>query len=818
MPEIEEKIDGLQARLENLVKYQEYFQRETSQIRYEISVLRAVQQKRNAQTEQQQKPPSYVPPQKSAAPPVVEANPQAEKSYQTNQQSNRSQQTNYSGKQTSSGKTIFDYSDSKQQNPAPVPPVKSNLEKFIGENLISKIGIVILVLGVAIGAKYAIDNNLISPPARIILGYIFGFGLLAFAVKLKPKYHNFSAVLLGGGIAIMYFITYFAYSFYNLVSQPTAFALMLIFTGFSVASAINYNRQIIAHIGLVGAYAIPFLLSDNSGRFAFFFSYIALINVGILAISVKKYWKPIFYSSFIFTWAIFYVWYLFSFKAAEHFNLAFVFLTVFFLIFYLTFLAYKLVSKENIAIENVVLILANSFIFYGIGYSLLNRQAGFENYSGLFTVLNAAIHFVFAFAASRLRLGSQDLIYLLAALVLTFSTIAVPVQLDGNFVTLLWTAEAAILFWVGRAKQIPLYETYSFPVMFLATVSLIADWQAAGDFRLADAAALQNYNPLLNGTFISSIFFVLAFAFIHFTNRDERYEPAIDSSILKPLSYVIPAVALLVLYNAFRMEIGNFFHFQMAKTAAPDGYSQFGYSTPRNDNSLEYFNIVWQTNYTMLFLTVLSFVNIKRWKNLTLAFSNLVLNIVALVIFLTAGLYLLGELRESYLLQTNADIFNRGAMHIVVRYFSYAFFAALIFALYRYVKQDFLREVLPANSIRMAFDFVFYFSIWLVASSELINLMDIFGYKDSFKLGLSILWGIYALCLIILGIYQNKKHLRIGAIALFAFTLVKLFLYDIAGLDTISKTIIFVSLGIILLIVSFLYNKYKHLIFETNEM
>ena len=97
------------------------------------------------------------------------------------------------------------------------------------------------------------------------------------------------------------------------------------------------------------------------------------------------------------------------------------------------------------------------------------------------------------------------------------------------------------------------------------------------------------------------------------------------------------------------------------------------------------------------------------------------------------------------------------------------------------------------------------------------DVLNIFGYRDSYKLGLSILWGIYALGLIVLGIYGHKKHLRIGAIALFGVTLLKLFFYDIADLDTISKTIVFVSLGILMLIVSFLYNKYKTLIFETNE-
>jgi hypothetical protein len=829
MSEIEEKIDQLQARLENLVKSQEYFQRETSQIRYEINVLRAVQQKRRAQQQSQQspKPEVYIPPSKSSSSPQqtpVEEIPPSERTPQTHQQTNysheqanQSQQTNYANVQPFPSKTFSGYSNSRQTNPSQAATVaaRSNLEKFIGENLISKIGILILVIGVAIGAKYAIDNNFISPLARIILGYVFGFSLLGFAVKLKSKYHSFSAVLLSGGMAIMYFITYFAHAFYDLISQPTAFVLMLIFTVFTVLSAINFNRQIIAHIGLVGAYAIPFLLSDNSGRFAFFFSYIAIINAGILAVSVKKYWKPLFYSSFVFTWAIFYAWRLGSYRSDEHFNLALFFLTIFFLTFYLTFLAYKLVSEENVAVENVALILANSFIFYGLGYWILNNHEGFEGYLGLFTILNAAIHLIFAFGVSRLQSVSQDLIYLLAALVLTFATIAVPVQLDGNWVTLVWTAEAAILFWIGRTKQIPVYENYSFPVMFLAGVSLLADWLAAYDYRPIEET-MQSYNPLLNGTFIASIFFVLAFAFIHFLNRDQRFEPALGASVRQILIYLIPIAALFVLYNAFRMEIGSYFYFQIAKTAAPTGdMTPYGYSVPRTDGNLEFFNVIWQINYTMLFLTVLTFVNIKRWKSAALAFTNLILSILVLMIFLTVGLYLLGELRESYLLQTGAENFKRGAMHILVRYFSYAFVAGLIFAFYSHIKQNFLREVLPENGLRLAFDFVFYSALWLILSSELINLMDIFGYKDSYKLGLSILWGIYALSLIVLGIYQHKKHLRIGAIALFAFTLVKLFFYDIAELDTISKTIIFVSLGIILLIVSFLYNKYKYLIFET---
>lgn len=800
MEETDDKIAQLQARLENLVKTQVSFQQEISQIRYELNVLCETRQKQNAQKEHK-KPPvrEYVPPPRTNPSPPNQ--PTAEQTKPPIEPPKFGYPREAKSRFESNARTF-------QQ------PEKSEIEKFIGENLISKIGIVILVIGVAIGAKYAIDNNLISPLTRIIIGYIFGFGLLGLAVKLKAKYLNFSAVLLSGAVAIMYFITYFAYSLYGLFSQSAAFVLMTILTVFTVVSAINYSRQIIAHLGLVGAYAIPFLLSDNSGNYAFLFTYIAIINTGILAISLKKYWKPLFYTSFFFTWVIYYGWFLTIYKGNEHFSLALLFLTVFFLIFYLTFIGYKAISDENLALENVTLILSNSFIFYGIGYAILDNRTGYENNLGLFTVGNAAIHFAFAFTISRLKLFPTDLVYLLTALVITFATISIPVQLDGNFVTLVWTIEAAMLFWIGRTKQIALFQYFSFPLMFLASISLLQDWVMLEQSRNFQQIA-SNQFPLINGNFVTSLLFAASFGFIFYFNKDEQYETVLDENLRKPFGYLIAGIGLFVFYNCFRTEIANHFYYLAVKTAIPQTVSRNVVN--RTNSDLGLFSVVWQLNYTMLFLSILSFINIKWLKSVVLAYANLILNAFILFIFVTAGLYFLSELRASFLVAIETQYFARNSYNIFIRYISYAFCAALLFACYRYIKQKFLLETVSPDSLSQAFDFVLYFSLLVISSSELVNQMDIFGYQDSYKLGLSILWGIYALSLIIIGIYQHKKHLRIGAIALFGLTLAKLFFYDIASLDTISKTVVFVSLGILMLIVSFLYNKYKSLIFETNE-
>ncbi len=191
---------------------------------------------------------------------------------------------------------------------------------------------------------------------------------------------------------------------------------------------------------------------------------------------------------------------------------------------------------------------------------------------------------------------------------------------------------------------------------------------------------------------------------------------------------------------------------------------------------------------------------------------NLGLNLLAMAVFLAQGLYALGELRDSFLGKNNTGHFDAGFQHIAIRYISFSLLAILLLACYRYTRQAFIEA-----KFTMAFDLLLHITILWVASSELINWLELARSNQSYKLGLSILWGVYALLLIALGIWKKKQHLRVGAIVLFGITLIKLFFYDIADLDTIAKTIVFVSLGVLLLIISFLYNKYKHLIADDPE-
>ena len=701
-----------------------------------------------------------------------------------------------------------DYSSSGPVRP---PKVKSDLEKFIGENLINKIGIAVTVIGVAIGAKYSIDHDLISPLARIVLGYLIGLALMGVGFRLKKNYQNYSAVLVSGAIAILYFITFFAYSLYALMPQYVAFLFMVVFTAFAVYTSIHYNRQIIAHLGMVGAYAVPFLLGDSSGIVLILFSYIAIINIGILVVSFNKYWKPLYYVSFVITWLSYLSWYGEKFMKNGDFGLALTFLAVFFVIFYTVFLAYKLLKKELFDINDVFLLLANSFIFYGLGYSIFKTNNSAENLLGVFTLINAAIHFVVGTIIYSQKLADKNLYYMVVGLVLTFITIAIPVQLKGNWVTLLWAGEAALLFWIGRTKNIQFYEIICYVLIILTFVSIIQDWTTAYNCYIPGKQETRIV-PIFNINFLTSVFVIASFGFINILNRDQKYPEAIRTRVEleRIISILIPATLLVVLYYSFRIEIETYWNQLYEDSSKLVDNVNNSLMDRLQDSDLLKFRSIWIINYSLLMTSLLTFLNMRKLKSFDLGILSLILSSICLVVFLVQGLIDLSSLRDSYIHNILADHYPRTGYNIGIRYISYMFVGITLFSMYRYLTCDLSQK--EGGGLKIGFDCLLHLTLLWIASSELITWMEIMKFSQSSKLGLTILWGVYALVLIVLGIWKKKKHLRVGAIALFGVTLYKLFFFDMEDLDTIAKTIVFLSLGVLLLIISFLYNKYKHLI------
>ena len=757
----QENIKKLQEQLEALLRQQAAFAKEVESIQ---EALKQIQADETTEQPTQKKPAPTSKPESSQAPPPKKISPPPAVS----------------------------------TNPEKPKRSTAKLEKFIGENLISKIGIAVTIIGVSIGAKYAIDRDLISPLLRIILGYLMSGILCGLALRLRKNYKNFSAVLMSGAIAIAYFITYAAHSYYALIPQLPAFGLMVLLTGLGIAAALWYNAQVIAHFGLIGAYAVPFLLDNGSGSAFTLLSYIAIINIGILVIAFRKYWKFIYYLAFATTWLIYLFWYGFDYSSTLHFGLALSFASIFFITFYLIFLGYKLLKQENYGLGDVLLLLSNSFIFYGVGYSLLDSPNTGRHLLGIFTLANAAVHFVVSAVIYRQKLADRRLFHLVAGLVLVFITLAIPVQLDGNWVTLLWIGMAAVLFWVGRTQQTTFYEKLSYPLLFLAFFSLLHDWGMS--FNTSNAA---EYSPFWNITFGSSLLFIAVLGYMQWLNVLVRSAWPANISIWN----TIPILLIVISYFTFNQEIANYWDQQKAAAIFAMNTGTVSTSASSWVQDIRDFKTSWLFNYSLFFISGLALLNFYRLKKKQLGYITLGLLLLTIFYFLTHGLLAISDLRESYLVTENSSDYQPGFMHIGIRYISLCFLGLALGAGYTFTRQTFM-----AGPFRVGFDLLLYGTVLWVASSELLHWLDIAGSSQAYKLGLSIFWGVYSLFLISMGIWKAKKHLRFMAMILFGITLLKLFFYDLAHLGTIDKTIVLVSVGALLLISSFLYNKYAGLI------
>jgi len=780
-----QKINELEQRIGNLLYRQSVFYKEIKQLENELAELKRQSNFSSVSAANTVKTPVEKPTERPAEKPTERP-------------------TEAPAEKTTETPVITAPSTPKPQFSLPTinrPKQPSDLEKIIGESWINKIGILIVIIGVAIGAKYSIENELISPLTRIILGYLVGIGLLGFGIKLKPKFEGYSAVLVSGFISIFYFITYFAYSFYNLIPQILAFAMMLIFTVFTVFAAIKYNRVVIAHIGLIGAYAVPFLLSSGSGRVDILFSYMLIINLGILFISIKRDWKTLHYSAFFFTWMIYGSWFAnksFDSNLQGYEALGIGFATAFFLVFYGVSLFNNIISKEKLDKVNIILILLNSFIYFGFGYGIFNSNTKLDTYLGLFTLFNAVIHFVVLFFIKSKKLADSTLFYSTLGMVFTFITIAIPIQLDGSWVTLLWIAQGTILFWIGKTKNIPIYEKISLPILGLSFLSLLEDWSFYRYTNNGDIQAFWNIN------FLTGILAILGYGFVVSLSR--KHAETEENQKFSPFnaikSFYLPALLVLTVYLTFRNEIAYYFDYWYESSSVLVREKGDEYNDYNNDIGI--FRNIYLLAYSLVFFGGMALLNFYKFKNKILGVSSIVIGLLVLFAAQTYGLGELGDLRYSYIDGHYSKYFDVSINYILVRYLLWGSVAFALWAIFKNTK-----SIIENAKFHIFLEMVIHISILNFLSNELVTWMDIAGYQDIFKLGLSILWSVYSLLLVGLGIYKKKKYLRISALVLFGVTLAKLFLYDISNLSTISKTVVLIVLGLLLLIISFLYNKFK---------
>lgn len=174
--------------------------------------------------------------------------------------------------------------------PSP-PPKPFDWEAFFGVKLFAWIGGFVLFLGIVFLVKYSFENNLITPAMRVALGTVIGLGLILTGwITASRKYRVSGQSLCATGVLVLYGNIFAAHVFYHLIELVPAFASMAIVTAAAFFLAVRLNAQVIVILGLLGGFLTPVLLSTGVDNPTALFGYIAVLNIGIAAVAVRKRW------------------------------------------------------------------------------------------------------------------------------------------------------------------------------------------------------------------------------------------------------------------------------------------------------------------------------------------------------------------------------------------------------------------------------------------------------------------------------------------------------------------------------------------------
>lgn len=642
---------------------------------------------------------------------------------------------------------------------------ETNFEKYIGENLFGKIGILIFIIGIGFFVKYAIDQNWINETARTLMGYAVGAGMLVLAERLHKRYHTFSSLLAGGAFGIYYLITAIAFHYYGLFSHTMAFVILCVTTIFMSAVSVLYDRKELAVTALVGGFIAPFIISTDSSSIISLQIYITILNIGMFCLAMYKKWAILPMVSFAFTYII--LWgttALGSFSDSEAvttYPTLFAFATLFYVIFLLPVVfILRTQYGENTRLGLLGIITANSFMYLIYGDFLLQHfEASSDTtaYLAFFiAAVNLAIHLYLRFRVE----GQDTLRNLMLGLAITFASMGIPILFSAANVLMVWAAESVLLLWLFTKEKNRIYELAS-AVLLLLTLGALAYYRTTDTFIHDTGDSLFFNGAFFVTTFVSIAYYVVA---VIMQFNKELFSDTKRLIAYTPCNAIAYALGFSILFLAFR----DNFHFHLEQPIS------------------EYASLL--TANIMLLGGAL----ILR-KRFEISENKLAYEI---------SLYLAGILFAMTVWNYTAPegLLLRWLMALVtIAYMAYCMRGQLL---------------VTSNQRNLHIEYSIISTLmWLTLTRLLLITFNEVNFSTAFSLSL----GIAAFILMCIGMRYHSKEIRIVSLAEFGIVIGKLILNDVWAMPALGKIIVFISLGAILLILSFLYQKLKDALFNEEE-
>ena len=383
---------------------------------------------------------------------------------------------------------------------APVPPARPDPRPDRGDtapawiaaakkwlfsgNLVAKLGLLILFIGVSFLLKYAAERTVVPIELRLAGIVIADIALLVWGWRIRHSRRGISLPVQGAALGILMLVTFGAFRIYHLIPSGMAFGLLFVLTFFTCLLAVLQNAFWLAVFGITGGFLAPIMTSTGQGSHIALFSYYTLLNAGILAIALKRAWRTLNLIGFAFTFVIGTAWGVLRY-APEHYLSTQLFLMVFVLFYVAIAIAYA--ARQAPALKNYVdatLVFGVPLVAFGLQYGMVKDT----RFGVAFSALGLGLFYTTA-ALAMWKRGAHNfrlLVESFLAMGLVFGTLALPFALDGRWTSAAWALEGAGVVWVGLRQRQALTCAFGLLVQAGAWISFLA--AIGGMAGMADAA------------------------------------------------------------------------------------------------------------------------------------------------------------------------------------------------------------------------------------------------------------------------------------------------------------------------------------------
>ena len=331
--------------------------------------------------------------------------------------------------------------DRSQGGARNLPLFGASMEDNVVGTWFARLGVLALLIGAAFGYRYAVDQGLIGPAARVALGVFCGASMLAAGHRARTSgWLSFSHALSAGGVAILYLSVLAAQYRFDLISP--AFALTLL-TGVALLSAwlaVGYDSLPLAILTTVGAFLNPFFMAADDPTAAL--TYVVGVDLAIVGIAFFKHWPSLSKIALLGTVP------LVAFVAGDSTTAeGITFTTVLWVLFTAVPLVQVLRDVRTNRMADLGLLVSAGFLYLAAGMYFLEPVGPVAQ--GVFALAAGAGYGIWAAAAYLDVRTRRPFVPLLGALAVGYATLAAPLMLDGPTVQLMWAVEGALLLYVA---------------------------------------------------------------------------------------------------------------------------------------------------------------------------------------------------------------------------------------------------------------------------------------------------------------------------------------------------------------------------------